>query len=516
MRFASTGPPLASLVPSVSLHDIRFPVRPGWSNHNPAIAIAIAGAGAGDGFAMIGRSSNYVVDEKFTHRCIDPDGIVRTDNYWIELDSDLEVTSVRLIDDSGVRAADPSGHVHGFEDCRLFRFLDQWWVLATTREHNAGTICQMALMRYEDGRMEDLRLLNDPGDGIHQKNWMPFVLGRELLFVYGCRPLVMLQYDHPTGSVSEVFRSDAPEIAASFRGGSPVVDVDGGHLFVVHEAIAVARAGRLYRHRFVLIDDDFRLSKVSPRFYFHVPGVEFCAGLTKSANELFASFGVSDRKAFVARMALDEVLDALRPVGGRVTPVIGSIEVAPTRDLDPDTDPDPHTDNAKALDPTAYAALAETFKQAGQYEEAIGAFEICAQESGSDEEAAWASYRAAECWVLLNQPDHAVAACAIGLARHAGFPELSWLAGYASWRAGRLEQAVLWSRLAISAGEFRGIAPPTRRPGREFTPARWDAPFALLQFALAGLGDEAGSAEAAQGYAEAVAARRSEYPESEE
>lgn len=84
----------------------------------------------------------------------------------------------------------------------------------------------------------------------------------------------------------------------------------------------------------------------------------------------------------------------------------------------------------------------------GDKEAAIEAFRACAMLRGWAEESAWACYRAAELLCELGRHDEAVDACAAGLSRHAGIAELCWLAGVASFRAGRPEQAVHWAQLA--------------------------------------------------------------------
>src|SRR5699024_2706186 len=103
-------------------------------------------------------------------------------------------------------------------------------------------------------------------------------------------------------------------------------------------------------------------------------------------------------------------------------------------------------------EPRWWYYLGDTLSNLGDKPAAIEAFDRCATLDGWREEAAWARYREAECWLALHRPDRAVQGCADGLARHAGVAALAWLPGYASWVAKQYEQAVQWSQLAIVHG----------------------------------------------------------------
>jgi predicted GH43/DUF377 family glycosyl hydrolase len=122
-----------------------------------------------------------------------------------------------------------------------------------------------------------------------------------------------MRCDTATGALEVVSRSEAPEEAGAFRGGSQGVEIDGGVLFAVHE---VRRGPRslLYVHRFVLLGPDLRLAAISPRFTFAGDHVEFCAGMARRDDELVLSFGVSDAAAGLAVVGLSEVVALLEPV----------------------------------------------------------------------------------------------------------------------------------------------------------------------------------------------------------
>jgi tetratricopeptide (TPR) repeat protein len=158
-------------------------------------------------------------------------------------------------------------------------------------------------------------------------------------------------------------------------------------------------------------------------------------------------------------------------------------------------------------DPRWFYYLGDSLQNLGRHAEAAEAYSACVSLRGWDEEAAWACYRSAECWIALGDLDRAIESCALGLARHAGVAELSWLAGYAAWKAGRFAQAVSWARLSAAMGIARGSGSATARTGFRNPHALYEGPYDVLRFALRALGDDAGADEAEQLYREAAELR---------
>jgi tetratricopeptide (TPR) repeat protein len=158
-------------------------------------------------------------------------------------------------------------------------------------------------------------------------------------------------------------------------------------------------------------------------------------------------------------------------------------------------------------DPRWFYYLGDALQNLGQRREAIEAFDACAALRGWNEESAWACYRAAESWCVLGDLVRAVDACAAGLARHSGIAELAWLAAFASYRAGKMHDAVWWARSSIALGYFRGCGAQVHRISFRNPMALWEGPYDVLRFALRALGDTAGADEAERLFAEASAAR---------
>jgi tetratricopeptide (TPR) repeat protein len=302
------APPLGEIIPDVHARALVFPTPLGWSRFNPTIAPHE------DGFVALVRSSNYVVDDGMRYTIHGGDEVIRTAYYRLEISPDLAIRSVeRISDDTG-----PEGlsafPVAGYEDCRLFRYRDVWYASATARDRNPEGICQMALVTLEGASFRDLTLLTDSTSGRHEKNWMPLVVGDQLLFITSCSPTVVMRYDPRVRAVDEISRQEGPGIAREFRGGSQGVQLDDGYLFIVHESVPLEDGGRVCPHRFVLMDRDLAITHVSDQFFFLQRQLEFCAGLARHDDMLVAAFGVRDADAFLMPMALHDVMTTLRPV----------------------------------------------------------------------------------------------------------------------------------------------------------------------------------------------------------
>ncbi len=297
-------PRLAAIAPSTRIGEIKIDVKPAWPCFNPSIAAD------GDGFRMIVRTANYQIERGVLHA----DGILLNVNYLLELDRDLRVTAIEPIADRSRGLRRFPSQVQGYEDCRLIEHDGRWYASATVCDLNAAERREIALLELDGADIVSVTRLPGPERGRHEKNWMPFVHGGALSFLYTSGPTVVLEWDGATRSLAEVSRRNGPPGADEYRGSSQGVPIDDGYLFVVHE---VTRHGPKlqYVHRFVQVDDALGIVATSVPFTFISDRVEFCAGLARREDELVLSFGISDAAAGLAVVELADVLALLRPAG---------------------------------------------------------------------------------------------------------------------------------------------------------------------------------------------------------
>ena len=139
--------------------------------------------------------------------------------------------------------------------------------------------------------------------------------------------------------------------------------------------------------------------------------------------------------------------------------------------------------------------------------EAAEAFRQCASLPGWPEQAAWACYKGAECFVELKEFTPAVELCALGLARQAGSPELAWLAGWCCYQQGKLADAIAWERMAIALGNFEGCRAGEGRISFRHLPAWYEGPYDVLRWVYRKQGQAELAAEADTQFKRAHAAR---------
>jgi glycosyltransferase involved in cell wall biosynthesis/predicted GH43/DUF377 family glycosyl hydrolase len=299
-----TGPArLAALVPGVRIGEIKLDVKPAWPAFNPSIA-----RDGEDGFKMIVRTANYAIERGVLHA----EGVLHNLNYLVSLDDALGVRQIEPLLDRAERPPVHDSQIEGYEDCRLVELDGQWHASATVCDMNPAERREIALLSLDGAEILRAQPLAGPDSERHEKNWMPFVRDGALHFLYSCSPTIVLRCEVSTGEVTEVAESESPA-AGGFRGGSQGVAIDGGHLFVVHQTEREERALR-YVHRFVLLDEELRLTAATPRFTFTADRVEFCAGMAARGEDLVLSFGVSDAAAGLAVLGLQDVLALLEPL----------------------------------------------------------------------------------------------------------------------------------------------------------------------------------------------------------
>ena len=298
-------------------------LTPGFTAMNPSVAIGEDGK-----VHCVIRTVNYWM---MHGQYLSPDNIIRTENYFCELSyPDFELLSSKKIE---VQVTEPQTDfpVKNHEDCRPFWWRGEWWGTATVRDRHPSGQCEVSLFTLK-GDIEHV-FHHDPESPVadrNQKNWMAVVLpGDKLCFVYSCDPTVVLEVYEEEGKFKlRTYASDpiAPFSLSELRGSSQCVFVQAGplvskdrYLLIGHEAFSHG-GGRDYAHRFVELDDQFCVTRVSDLFHFVESGIEFCAGMTiippltgqAHQEQLLISFGVADKEAWIARVKLSDVEKQLK------------------------------------------------------------------------------------------------------------------------------------------------------------------------------------------------------------
>ncbi len=135
-----------------------------------------------------------------------------------------------------------------------------------------------------------------------------------------------------------------------------------------------------------------------------------------------------------------------------------------------------------AKEPRWHYYLGASHQDLGQYAAAIDAYRACAALGGWAEEGAWAAIRPATA-------------------------ELAWLAGFAAYKAGRYEDAIAWSNMAVVNGLHDGAGAGFKRKGFRSPTALYEGPYDVLRWTFRALGNADAAAEAAREFEAAKRAR---------
>lgn len=303
--------------------EISFQPESGWNASNPSICMGP------DGLRCIVRTVNYKISPSGAYVTPAGDGVICTRNFLLDLDleGDLQTTRiVELVDE--VEIPRTSFPIHGFEDARLFFWRGGWWATATVCDFTMGQR-EIALLQLDVGRgaIVHAEALRGPWSKHAQKNWMPLIDGDDAKIIYATQPTTIFDLAHvddrDVGFLSwhiadqygigcdVAVRESETFPHGRLRGGSQAVRVDGGWIFVVHD-VAFPGSGRIYLHRFGMLDEQFKLVGLSDPFYFEQLHIEFCAGLAKMGDKLVASYAVNDGSARLGIFAWERVRKSLR------------------------------------------------------------------------------------------------------------------------------------------------------------------------------------------------------------
>jgi tetratricopeptide (TPR) repeat protein len=158
-------------------------------------------------------------------------------------------------------------------------------------------------------------------------------------------------------------------------------------------------------------------------------------------------------------------------------------------------------------EPRWHYYLGASHQDLGQWAAAIEAYKACAALGGWAEEGAWACYRAADCCCRQERWKEAIEFCARGLAIRPATAELAWLAGFAAFKAGRHEDAIAWSNMAIVNGLYQGAGGTFPRVSFRNPSALYEGPYDVLRSVFRALGNEEAAVESEREYENARQAR---------
>jgi glycosyltransferase involved in cell wall biosynthesis len=278
-----------------------------------------------DGYDVICRTVNYMqIGAKHfqTLDVLDPLNTIKTRNFLLEYDKDFNLLSQQEIVEDLPRYRYQSRNIEGLEDCRMFEFDGSLWFTCTTLDTNPSGQPQISLGKIEDDRsgssvrVESLIPLFAKDPTRCEKNWLPFVKDDAIHLIYSYDPFIVYKPNLDGSYVfvnegSEAVRYSPKQNLTRFSGSASPIAFDDGYLLLIHET--VYEDHRTYLQRFVYLDKDLKIKKVSKPFIYLHKGIEYCCGIAidHSETQLIMTVGLEDREAFLCTVDLDTVRSML-------------------------------------------------------------------------------------------------------------------------------------------------------------------------------------------------------------
>jgi hypothetical protein len=242
---------------------------------------------------------------------------LRTTNWYLELDDELEITRYNKIDTSFFDTYEPKWDFVGLEDARIFRWNGKLYTCGVRRDTTPNgqgrmELCEILVMPDKVVEVMRFRIpAPNNGDTYCEKNWMPI----------SDKPYHLIKWSNPTELVSvnpidktctTEYLSEPIWLPNDIRGGSQVIRWGDNYLACTHEVqlfnSEVGRKDAIYRHRFIVWDSNWNIVKYSRDFDFLAGHVEFCIGMDHyNDDEVLMTFGFQDNAAYVLKVRKDVI-----------------------------------------------------------------------------------------------------------------------------------------------------------------------------------------------------------------
>jgi len=271
------------------------------------------------------RNINYTLyhseKKKFEHHWgplvyIHPenDWRLRTWNIMCEMTDDMKINTFNHIDTSSFPDKELWEFV-GLEDARIVRWDGKLYVCGVRRDLDTIGTGRMELCEIEftENGVKEISQHRIPIPGYKgdegsycEKNWMP-IIDMPFHFVKWTNGTEVVKYNMETGLTNQVVLKNWKDLGCiDLRGGSQVIPMGNYRFCLNHETyLFQSDAGRkdgIYKHRFIVWDENWEIAKVSKQFSFLNAEIEFAVGMCEYGDDYLITFGFQDNAAYLLRV----------------------------------------------------------------------------------------------------------------------------------------------------------------------------------------------------------------------
>ena len=233
---------------------------------------------------------------------------LRTINYYLELDDELQIKRYNKINTDKFDTYAPAWDFVGLEDARLFRWDEKLYISGVRRDIKPNgegrmELSEILVTENEVNEISRFRIPppKDP-NSYCEKNWMP-ILDLPYHYVKWSNPTEVVCVDPVKQTCKTTHLTEQICLPRDIRGGSQILKWEDGYIGLTHEVdlfkSEVGRKDAVYRHRFIIWDKNWNIKKYSNDFSLMSGHVEFCVGMTFLNENILISFGFQDNAAFV-------------------------------------------------------------------------------------------------------------------------------------------------------------------------------------------------------------------------
>lgn len=132
--------------------------------------------------------------------------------------------------------------------------------------------------------------------------------------IYEYDPSVINKINEENGVCQAIFQDKPSHDFSNFHESGGPIEFDDGYLMIVHECVVDGQC--YYLHRFLYLDKNFNIKKLSDPFVFLLKGIEFCCGMTldPSVKRCIIPIKYEEMKACLFFVDLDTIRSLLKPL----------------------------------------------------------------------------------------------------------------------------------------------------------------------------------------------------------
>jgi len=260
-----------------------------------------------EGYDVICRLSNYSIP---SYKTIIPDGPYLNKNIFLKYDKNFNLLFEQemLFPSHLEHKVNKNWQV---EDVRICRWNNDWWLISTAVPPQyywyvpKVAICKIDYPGQDVPIIQSLTLFNGPEAKRAEKNWLHIFEGDKLRLIYSYDPFILMEPNIETGTCKTVLHYSPKLDFSRFRGSAAPINFEDGYLLMVHERLQHFN----YTHRFLYLDKQFNITKISQPFTLANEGIDYCTSMTidHSGKNLILPIGVYDREAKILVVDLEYV-----------------------------------------------------------------------------------------------------------------------------------------------------------------------------------------------------------------